>query len=32
MESIPNPGEPQPLGLNGLRKVVTDQELVDQLG
>ncbi|GIJ09065.1 hypothetical protein ACFFMR_12100 [Micromonospora andamanensis] len=32
MESIPNEGAPLPLDLDGLRTVVTDRELVDQLG
>ncbi|MEV2238911.1 hypothetical protein [Micromonospora sp. NPDC049891] len=32
MESIPNVGAPLPLDLAGLRTVVTDRELVDQLG
>ncbi|PZG16987.1 hypothetical protein C1I95_16425 [Micromonospora craterilacus] len=32
MESIPNPGEPLPVDVDGLRVVVTDRELVDQLG
>ncbi len=31
MESIPNLGEPLPLDLKGLRAVLTDRELVDQL-